>query len=306
MKKSILITGASGMLGIHLKKYFPDAICPTRHDYDLTNPIHVESMLSTYAPNIVIHAAAKVGGMLANLQYPLDFFEENILINTLVLKYANKYNVSRFIGILSTCIYPDISKVYPMKEIDLFSGPPAPSNFSYGYAKRCLAVQIDACNIQYGTKYNYVIPSNLYSENDRIHDDKKTHFITALLKKIKLAEKLGKKEIIVFGDGTPLRQFMYADDLAKIIKIMVTNDITDSFNIAPENQNYSISDMVNMTLKVLGKDDWNVIYDTDKPNGQYRKDVSIDIMKLHIKNFEFTKFEDGIKKTYAFLKQMEE
>ena len=129
------------------------------------------------------------------------------------------------------------------------AGPPSPTNFEYSYAKRCMAIQIDAYNQQYNTKYNYLIPCNLYSEYDNFDNDNKMHFVTALLSKIKSSNKT----LNLLGTGRSLRQFMYAGDLAKVIKEVIDKDITDSFNIAPP-KNLSIDEMANKALKILNKD----------------------------------------------------
>jgi GDP-L-fucose synthase len=180
----ILVTGGTGMLGKHLQKIIPEAYY-IGSEFDLTDIIVVRKLISTYKPNIVIHLAAKVGGIQDNTAKPAEYFDDNILMNTNILKVSHEYNVNRFIAILSTCIYPDKVDSYPMKEEIMFDGPPTSTNFSYGYAKRVLAVQIEAYNKQYNTNYNYIIPCNLYSEYDNFENNKKMHFITALLKKIK-------------------------------------------------------------------------------------------------------------------------
>ena len=207
------------------------------------------------------------------------------------------YNVKRFIGILSTCIYPDKVKglefSYPMTEESLFLGPPTPTNFSYAYAKRCLAVHIDAHNKQYGTKYNYLIPCNLYSEYDNFEDENKMHFITALLKKIKTSEKT----LNLLGSGIPLRQFMYAGDLARVIKIVLDKDITHSFNVAVS-ENKTIHNMAHTALKTLKKD-LKIQWSEPGLNGQFRKDVCNKKMLNHIPGFKFASFEEGIKKVYS-------
>ena len=214
----IIVTGGSGLVGKHLKEILPNAIYLSSKDCDLTDINKVKWLISSHNPDIVVHLAARVGGIQDNLKYPADYFDDNILINTNIVKVCKEYNVKRFIGILSTCIYPSVVDTYPMKEEDLFIGPPPPSNFSYGYAKRCLAVQIDAYNKQFGTKYNYLIPCNLYGDYDNMHDESKMHFITALLNKIRNSKD---KTLHLLGTGKPLRQFMYARDLADIIKLLL-------------------------------------------------------------------------------------
>jgi len=209
----ILVTGGSGMVGKHLQKIIPNAIYISSNQGDLRDIKYTTWLFSCYEPDVVIHLAAKVGGIQDNIKYPADYFDDNVLINTNVLKSCHKYNTKQFIGIISTCAYPDVVSSYPMTEKDLFSGPPAKTNFSYGFAKRSLAVQIEAYNKQYGTNYSYLIPSNLYSEHDDFTNESKMHFITALLYKIKNS----KGTIELLGDGTPLRQFMYAEDFARVL-----------------------------------------------------------------------------------------
>lgn len=290
--KKILITGGTGMVGKHLYDIFPNATYVGSKDCDLTNYSDVQDLIYNNKPTHIVHLAAKVGGIQDNISKPAEYFDDNILMNTHILKASHKYGVKRFIGILSTCIYPDIVEKYPMTENDMFLGPPTPTNFSYGYSKRCLAVQIEAYNKQYNTKYNYLTPCNLYSEYDNFKHGNKMHFITALLQKIK--DSTGK--INLLGNGKPLRQFMYAGDLARVIKEVIDQDITESFNVAcPEN--YSIHELATKTLGSLNKSLY-IEYNNSSLNGQYRKDVSSDKLKELLPQFEFTSFTKGIKKVY--------
>ena len=289
----ILVTGGTGMLGMHLKKILPTAIYVGSKDYDLTDLKDTKKLLKKVNPTHVIHLAAKVGGIQDNVKCPADYYDDNILINTNILKTCKKYNVKRFTGILSTCIYPNIVKKYPMSEEDLFNGPPPPSNFSYAYAKRCLAVQIDAYNKQFGTKYNYLIPCNLYGDYDNLHNENKMHFVTALLNKIRNSQD---NLLHLLGTGRPLRQFMYAGDLARVIKEVIDRDIVENFNVAP-NYNYSINEMANIAKSVLNVD-LKIKYSKPELDGQYRKDVSCKKMRHLLPNFNFTTFEEGVKKVY--------
>ena len=182
MENKILVTGGSGMVGRFLKEIIPNAIFISSKDYDLRDMNNVNTMMVKYKPNVVIHLAAKVGGIIDNINKPAEYFVDNILMNTNILASSYKHGVSRFIGILSTCIYPDKVSDYPMSENILHDGPPTPTNFSYGYAKRCLAVQIDSYNKQYNTKYQYLTPCNLYGEYDKWGEN--SHFVAALIKKI--------------------------------------------------------------------------------------------------------------------------
>ena len=288
----ILVTGGNGMVGKHLQEILPNATYIGSKECNLTSWKETEYMMFLHKPDHIIHLASKVGGIQDNIAKPAEYFEDNILINTHILKASLQYKVNRFTGILSTCIYPDVVENYPMKEEDIFLGPPTKTNFSYGYAKRCMAVQIDAYNQQYNTKYNYLIPCNLYSEHDNFGNESKMHFMTALLKKIKSS----KETLNLLGTGKPLRQFMYAGDLARIIKEVIDRDITNSFNVATP-ENLSINEMANVSLNILDKR-LKIKYSDSKLDGQFRKDVCNKKLLNNFPNFKFTSFEEGIKKVY--------
>ena len=293
-----LITGGSGMVGKSLIKHLPNAIYISSKDYDLTSEEQIIQMFNHIKPTNVLHLAAKVGGITHNIKYPAEYFEDNILMNSLLLKHSYLNNVDRFIGILSTCAYPDVVKNYPILEKDLHIGPPSPTNFSYGYAKRVLAVQIDSYNQQYKTKYQYLIPCNLYGEFDKMGDN--SHFIAALIKKIHNAKINNEKEIFLFGDGSPLRQCMHSDDLAYVINYCLENNIYDNMNVSV-NTNLSILEIAKIALKACKAENIKIKFDTIKPNGQYRKDVSVDLLEEKIPSFNPINLYDGIEKTYNYL-----
>lgn len=294
--KKILVTGGSGLVGNYLKKIIPNAIYLTSKDYNLTKESDVQKMFNDHKPDTIIHLAARVGGIIDNINHPAEYFTENVLMNTLLIDYSYKNNVTQFLGVLSTCIYPDTVESYPLNETDLHSGPPTISNFSYGYSKRCMAVQIDSYNQQYGTKYNYLIPCNLYGNKDK-DEINKSHFVTALIKKIYDANQNNDDYITLFGDGTPLRQFLHASDLANIIKLVIENDIVESFNVATY-ENYSIKEIAEIALKSCNSSNLKIEFDRTKPNGQYRKDVSIDKLKSLFPKYLPISLSDGIKNIY--------
>ena len=298
MKKIILVTGGTGMVGRYLQQILPDATYIGSKDCDLTDANQVNQLWGDLKPSNVVHLGAKVGGILENLENPAEFYTLNTIMNTNVLVASKEHDVSRFTGILSTCMYPDVVDNYPMTEEDVHLGAPSYANLSYGFTKRSLMVGIEAFNKQYGTKYNYLIPCNLYGEYDHFDDAEKCHFITALIRKIIDADNSGDNNIELFGTGKPLRQFMHASDLARVIKIVIESDITDSFNVAtPEEK--SIGDMAEVTLDAVNST-LGINYNTDKPDGQYRKTVSCDRMVSlsEFSDFEFTKFKHGVEKTY--------
>lgn len=298
-KNKIVVTGGSGMVGKSLRDILPEAIYLSSSDYDLTSESDVKKMYNDLKPNVVIHLAAKVGGIMDNISKPEEYFTDNVLMNTLLVKYARINKVERFIGILSTCIYPDVVDEYPMTEDQLHEGPPATTNFSYGYAKRSLAVQIDACNKQHGTNYQYLIPSNLYGEYDKFGDN--SHFVSALIKKIHQAKSVCENKISLFGTGAPLRQFMYSSDLALVIKRCIEENVYKSFNVA-NTQNLSIDEIARIALKACDAENFDIIYDTSKPDGQFRKDVSNELINSIFPDFKPTSLYHGIKSTYSILK----
>jgi GDP-L-fucose synthase len=294
--KKILVTGGSGLVGKYLNKILPEAIYLSSSDYDLTTEDGVKRMFLKHKPEVVVHLAARVGGIIDNINHPAEYFTQNVLMNTLLIEYSRIFNVKKFIGVLSTCIYPDTAKKYPMDESMLHEGPPTLTNFSYGYSKRSMGAQIDAYNLQYKLNYQYLIPCNLYGIEDK-DDENKSHFIASLIKKINYAKNNNSDNITLFGDGTPLRQFMYAGDFAEIIKQVVEKDIYESFNVATE-ENLSIKQMAQIALNVTGNENIEITWNKDIPNGQFRKDVSIDKFKNLFPNFEFTPLSKGIKLVY--------
>jgi GDP-L-fucose synthase len=292
---NILVTGGSGMVGKSLKKILPNATYLSSKDCDLTNEESVISLMTNNKFDVVIHLAAKVGGIIDNINKPDDYFVDNIQMNTNIVKWSRITGVKRFIGILSTCIYPDKVDVYPMTEDMLHQGPPTQTNFSYGYSKRCLAVQIEACNKQYGTNYQYLIPCNLYGENDKFGEN--SHFVAALIKKINKLKDDKNNVLELFGTGNPLRQFMYSDDLAWVIKECIDKEIYDSFNVSTE-ENLSIKEIAEIALESCGFSNVKIIFDKTKPDGQHRKDVSISKLKSLLPNFNTIPLSLGIKKVY--------
>lgn len=297
--KKIIITGGSGMVGKSLQKILPEAVYLSSKDYNLTSRQEIEKMLNTYNPDAIVHLAARVGGILDNIKHPAEYYLDNILMNTLLIDCSYKFGIKRFIGILSSCIYPETAEIYPMTEEILHNGHPPKTNFAYGYAKRSMAVQIDTYNKQYDLKYQYLIPCNLYGENDK-YGDHNSHFIASLIKKIHLAKKQKLSEINLLGTGAPLRQFMHSDDLSFIIKECLTNDIFENMNVSIKD-NLSIKEMAKIALKACDADYLKINFDMVSADGQFRKDISIDKLKEYFPDFEPLDLYTGIKQTYEYI-----
>jgi len=285
--KKILVTGGSGLIGNALKEEMPDATYVSSKDYNLINENEVEKMFIEHKPEIVIHLAAKVGGIIDNILHPVKHLDDNLLMNTLVLKYAYKNKVNRFITILSSTMYTKEYNGIPYKEESIHYGIPHESIFSYAMVKRIMATQIDNYNKEYGTKYNYIIPCNLYGKNDK--SDK---IIPVIINKIIEAKK-ENKHINLFGDGTPIRQFINSKDISKIIKIVIENEITESFNVAPE-ESYTIDEIAKIAINILKADSVKIKYDYTKPNGQIRRNMNTERFKRLIPNYNFMSLENGI------------
>ena len=292
----ILVTGGTGLIGTYLQQLLPKAKYVSSKDYNLLNIDEVKKMFFEVKPKKVIHLAAIVGGVHHNIEEPVKYFEENLLMNTFILKESFANNVENFLGILSSCIYPDDINEYPIKETELLNGAPHKDLFSYSYAKRCMAIHIDMYNKKFKTKYNYIIPCNLYGEFDKF-DSIKGHFVGALIQKIIEAKIKKKSKITLFGDGTPYRQFMHAKDVAKIISLMISKKKFFNMNIAT-NENYSIEHIAKIALEACDASDISIEYDSTKPNGQMRKDIEISNMVKYFPEFTAIKLKDGIRDIY--------
>ena len=295
----ILVTGGTGLVGKYLQNEF-DGIFISSKDYDLTKEDQVYAMYEKHKPDVVVHLAAKVGGIMDNISKPFEYMEDNVLMNTYVTKYAREFKVKKFLGALSSCIFADVSNRYPLVEEDLHKDLPNESNFGYAYSKRLLGVQIDVARKQ-GYNFNYFIPSNLYGEYEH-GDISRKHFVGALLEKILQAEINNEDSITLFGDGSPLRQFTFAKDIAEIIHMLIKYDIKENLNLSTPH-NLSIDEIARLALEATGNGHLEIWYDVTKPNGQMRKDISIEKFMKIFPNYIFTPYIQGIEQTYNTLKK---
>jgi GDP-L-fucose synthase len=290
MKK--LITGGNGLIGSE----FEEGIKVCRQEYNLIDSLDVDRMYSDIKPDFVIHTAAKVGGVGANMRKKGDFFYENIMINTNVIHYAKKHNVKKLIAFLSTCVFPD--KVdYPLTENKIDLGPPHFSNDAYAYAKRMSQVQISAYNEQYGTKYFCVIPTNVYGPQDN-YNLNDSHVLPALIHKCYLAIKNNTK-LELWGDGSPLREFIYSKDVAIICDRLLLEYEETSPIIISTSEEISIKEVAEKVAKLMGYKN-KIYWDTSKPNGQFRKPSNNSKLKSVLKDLQFTPLEEGLYHTIEY------
>jgi len=298
----LLVTGGSGLVGNALQKICPDAIYVSSRDYDLTKEKEVKAMFEKYRPTKVIHLAAKVGGIIDNIKHPAEFVYQNILMNSYVVHYAYQYNVEKLIATLSNCAYPDVAKSYPMTEDQLHYDLPASTNLAYGYSKRLMDIQIKAYRKQYKCKFSSVIPCSIYGPNDKFGENE-SHFLAALIKKIYHANRKNHKSIKLMGTGKPLRQYIYSEDVAKILLILLDKyDDENPVNIAPI-ENLSIKQIAETVIKATSSNNLKIEFDKSSPDGQYRKDLSNKKLIKIIGDFKFAPLSEGITKTYDWFKE---
>jgi GDP-L-fucose synthase len=293
MNPRILITGGSGLLGNALKTLLPEAMAVSSLDYDLRRIEEVHNLFQDFQPEYVYHLAAKVGGIKDNSENNGIFFRDNLLINTNVLEKSREFHVKKVCSTLSTCIYPD-KTTYPLRESVIHHGEPHNSNFGYAYAKRMLEVQSRAYREQWGCNFICAIPNNLYGKHDNFHLER-SHVIPALIRKIYEA-KLKNSNVILWGDGSPLREFTFADDAARALVVLMNNyDRKNPINIG-NTEEISIKNLAHVICNVLEYDEENIHWDTSYPNGQQKK-PSCNSPFLEIDDFIYTSLEEGIKTT---------
>jgi len=293
--KKILVTGGSGLIGSALKKissnYSYEFIFVNSKDADLTNPIDTNTLIGWHKPDYVIHLAANVGGLFKNMNYKVDMFEKNLMINYNVVKSCYKYNVEKSINCLSTCIFPN-KTTYPINEEMLHNGPPHTSNDAYAYAKRMLEVQTTIYNNEKDTNYICVIPTSIYGEGDN-YSLEDGHVIPALIHRCYLAKK-NNEDFIVKGSGKPLRQFIYSQDLSKLFMWTLENFREKKPLILSIKDEISIEKVARLISREFNYED-RIKFDTSFSDGQFRKTADNTKLMNLIGDFKFTPIEEGIK-----------
>lgn len=302
----ILITGSTGLLGSALVRLLKqqglnNELILLNSNTDLRDRSTVNHIFNKHMPTFIYHIAAKVGGLGANMSGNADFFDDNVQINTNVLTAAAACEKTKKVcSVLSTCIYPDGVSL-PILENSLHKGEPHPSNFGYAYAKRMLDIQGKALNQKLGkVKFITATPNNMYGENDNfsLTDG---HVIPMVLHKLHLAKRNNQKQVEFWGDGSPLRQFSYAEDVARdLVFLMEHNKSQDTINIG-NYEEYSIKTLVMLIKELIGYNG-KLVWNSDMPNGQLKKTASTKLFETlyaSILNEEpkYHTLEEGLKKT---------
>ena len=291
MENKILVTGGSGLVGSEFIK--PNFIPLSSIDVDLRIREDVDNIFKTIKFDSVIHCAGKVGGLGGNMNNKGQFFYDNIMINTNVIESARIHGIKNLVTFLSTCIFPD-NVEYPLTESKIHLGPPHFSNDAYAYAKRMADIQIRAYKEQYGLNYKSVIPCNIYGPNDN-YNLVNGHVLPSLIHKCYLARE-NKTDFSIWGSGTPLREFIFSRDVSKLTEWVLNNYEENEPIILSTSEEISIKDIVGIIVELMNfKGD--IIFDSSKPDGQFRKPSDNSKIKNYLPNFKFTPFYEGLKET---------
>ena len=305
MGLKILVTGGTGLIGKAIQNissnYHYEFIFIGSKDCDLTNFDETFHYFKKIQPDYVLHLAACVGGLFKNMNYKVEMYEKNIQINNNVLKSCHLVNVKKVISCLSTCIFPDKTS-YPIDESMLHNGPPHDSNDAYAYAKRMLEIQSKAYQQQYGSNFICIIPTNIYGPHDN-YSLEDGHVIPSLIHRCYL-NKQNNEKFVVRGTGKPLRQFIYSEDLAKLILWSLEKyNSKDSIILSVcEKDEISIEHVARLVARNYDYED-NIIFDDSFSDGQYKKTANNAKLMNLIKDFEFTKIEDGMKSSVQWFIQ---
>lgn len=297
----IAVTGAGGMLGSSIMRLVPDAVAVPR-EIDHFDDERLQEFFLDGRIDTVIHCAARVGGLAANIRSPIEFFEDNVRLNTAIVRASAAVEIKKFVGILSTCVYPREEFVkYPLTEDQLHVGPPHDSNFGYAYAKRMLEVECRSYRQQRGANFITVIPNNMYGPYDNFSRED-SHVVPALMLRFFEAQLHGHDTVSVWGSGRQEREFTYVDDVSKAIMWLVEHyDGGSPVNVGNTTQ-VKLSDLVSVIADVVGFKG-TVQYQSDMPEGQLRKPSSIELLRSLGYSGEFVSLRAGVVSTLEYLKR---
>lgn len=297
--KRILVTGGAGFLGSHIveilqKEQVKNIFVPRSSQYNLVQMDHVQRLYDDVRPDVVIHLAAKVGGIRANMRTPGGFFYDNLMMGLHMMEVGRQRGIEKFVALGTACSYPKCTPA-PFREEDFWNGYPEETNAPYGLAKRMLLVQSQAYRAQYGFNAIFLIPANLYGPRDNFDEDN-SHVIPALIRKCVQARIRGEDRIILWGTGKPSREFFFVEDAAKAIVYATERyDGAAPINLGTgkEIRIREVLGIVQRLTKFSGK----VIWNSAMPDGQPRRCLNLNRMKALLGGFPMVDLETGLKQT---------
>ncbi|MFP5351568.1 MAG: GDP-L-fucose synthase family protein [Actinomycetota bacterium] len=297
--RKVLVTGGAGFLGRVIcrkltERGASDIFVPRSKDFDLTRPDDVEKMLAEASPDVIVHLAARVGGIGANMGNPATLYLANLLMGTYIIEEARRREVDKTVVIGTICAYPKYAEV-PFKEESLWDGYPEETNAPYGVAKKALLVHAQANREQYGQNVVYLLPTNLYGPGDKFNA-KVSHVIPALIKKFVEAKEQGDPEVEVWGTGSATREFLYVEDAAEgIVLGSERYDGGDPVNLG-SGREVPIKELAELIKELTGFSG-DIVWDPSKPDGQPRRRVDTSKAKEFFGFEAQTPLEDGLRTT---------
>ncbi|MDQ8153443.1 MAG: GDP-L-fucose synthase [Gemmatimonadota bacterium] len=301
----ILVTGGSGFLGRRVIARLAAIGCtqvraPRSSEYDLRDPAAVARLLADSRPELVIHLAAVVGGIGANRERPGEFFYDNLMMGAQLMEQARLHGVAKFVATGTICSYPSETPV-PFRETDLWNGYPEETNAPYGIAKKMLLVQGQAYRKQYGFNAIHLLPVNLFGPGDNF-DPRSAHVIPSLITKCFDAIESGAREVVVWGDGTPTREFLYVDDAAEAVVLAAERyDGAEPVNVG-SGQEIAIRDLAALIARLTGFTG-ALVWDATRPNGQQRRRLDTSRAETAFGFQARTGFEDGLQRMIAWYRE---
>jgi GDP-L-fucose synthase len=303
--KRIVVTGGAGFLGSFVVEQLRargagDVIVPRSRDYDLVDMAGVRKLYDDARPDLVIHLAAQVGGIGANRKNPGKYFYDNLMMGVQLIEEGRRRGLPKLVATGTICAYPKFAPV-PFKEDDLWNGYPEETNAPYGLAKKMLLVQSQAYRDQYGFNSVVVFPVNLYGPRDNF-DYESSHVIPAMIRKIEDAIRANQSEVVLWGDGSPTREFLYVEDAADgILAAAERYDGSEPINLGSGHE-IAIRDLAALVGRIMDYQG-RFVYDTGKPNGQPRRQLSVERAARLLGWRAQTSFEEGLKKTITWWRQ---
>jgi GDP-L-fucose synthase len=307
-KRRVCVTGGAGFLGSYVLEKLRArgagyVYVPKIEEYDLVQPEAIQRLLRTARPDLILHLAAHVGGIGANRAHPAEFFYDNLMMGVQLMHEAWKAGVAKFVALGTVCAYPKHTPV-PFRETDLWNGYPEETNAPYGLAKKMLLVQAQAYRQQYGFNAIYLIPVNLYGPRDNF-DLASSHVIPALIRKCLEAREQGASEVVVWGDGSPTREFLYAEDAAEGILLAAERyDGAGPVNLG-SGREIRIKDLAELIARLTGFSG-KIVWDNTKPNGQPRRAIDVSRAEALFGFRAQVSFEEGLKSTIEWYRAQRE